>query len=176
MKSIFIFMKSIFRIRSLLMDSRTILLQFQCTDRVHKQEDNIRWPLALDIPLTEEDFLWKDRERTTIVKIILFCDRRRTDSAGTMVKTPILSSSSWSIDLSVCVIIRRLHHTLENGRGFCKPLVFLLRNSGSACTCTGYLITVITQFKTRSKRTTNRSDRTRCQRNKILLFNLKSTS
>lgn len=71
---------------------------------------------------------------------------------------------------------RRLHHTLENGRGFCKPLVFLLRNSGSACTCTGYLITVITQFKTRSKRTTNRSDRKRCQRNKILLFNLKSTS
>lgn len=57
MKSIFIFMKSIFRIRSLLMDSRTILLQFQSTDRVHKQEDNIRWPLALDIPLTEEDFL-----------------------------------------------------------------------------------------------------------------------
>lgn len=57
MKSIFIFMKSIFRIRSLLMDSRTILLQFQCTDRVHKQEDNIRWPLALDIPLTKEDFL-----------------------------------------------------------------------------------------------------------------------
>lgn len=57
MKSIFIFMKSIFRIRSLLMDSRTILLQFQSTDRVHKQEDNIRWPLALDIPLTKEDFL-----------------------------------------------------------------------------------------------------------------------
>lgn len=65
MKSIFIFMKSIFRIRSLLMDSRTILLQFQSTDRVHKQEDNIRWSLALDIPLTKEDFLWKDRERTT---------------------------------------------------------------------------------------------------------------
>lgn len=57
MKSIFIFMKSIFRIRSLLMDSRTILLQFSFTDRVHKQEDIIRWPLALDIPLTKEDFL-----------------------------------------------------------------------------------------------------------------------